>query len=205
MKLGVRRYENSNGNLTPAGKKRYAKEQYKQANKAYSKAWNRASNYSSRHPIGQFTNKKKKAESDKRWDEAMELAKKANEAKKAYKSEKKEYKKSLNKAYDDIRKSESLGSKMTYSDATYRKAAKNMVNKGMSQEKAVSKAKVEAWRNTGIAAAGMFMYANKDKIISGVSNIANQRAMQRANKSLAKIGTLTYEKVAGNVYKQVMK
>ena len=69
-----------------------AKNNYKQANKAYSKAYNSAYNYSSMHPIGQFVSKKKKAESDRRWKEAYKTAAKAEQSKALYKAEKKAYK-----------------------------------------------------------------------------------------------------------------
>lgn len=117
----------------------------------------------------------------------------------------KAHKKAINKAYDNVRKSESIGSRMTYSSATYRKAAKNMINKGMDQKTAVSKAKVAAWRNTGIAAASAFIYANRDKIYSGVKKYANAKARQRANAGLARIGTMKLAKVAGNVYEYKMR
>lgn len=117
----------------------------------------------------------------------------------------KAHKKAINKAYDNIRKSESIGSRMTYNSATYRKAAKNMVNKGMDQKTAVSKAKAAAWRNSGLAVAGTFLYANKDKLIGDVKKYANTRAMQKANAGLARIGTMKLTKVAGNVYEYRMR
>ena len=64
------------------------KKAYKQAKKEYSKAYNSAYGYSSRHPVGQFVSKKKKAESDKRWADAATAAKKERQAKDAYKAEK---------------------------------------------------------------------------------------------------------------------
>lgn len=64
------------------------KKAYKQAKKEYNKAYNSAYGYSSRHPVGQFVSKKKKAESDKRWADAATAAKKERQAKDAYKAEK---------------------------------------------------------------------------------------------------------------------
>lgn len=69
-----------------------AKQQYKSANKAYNKSFNKAYNYSSRHAIGQYTNKKKKAESNRRWDEAYDMAVERGKAKQQYKSAKAQYK-----------------------------------------------------------------------------------------------------------------
>lgn len=78
------------------------------------------------------------------------------------------HKQAIKKAYGNITKSESIGSRMSYNSATYRKAAKNMVNKGMDQKTAVSKAKATALKNTGLVVAGTFLYQNKDKLIGGV-------------------------------------
>ena len=46
---------------------------------------------------------------------------------------------------------------------------------------------------------------NSDKIVSGLNNYVNQRAMQKANATLARIGTMKLEKVAGDIYKYRMK
>lgn len=43
------------------------------------------------------------------------------------------------------------------------------------------------------------------KLSKAAVRYANQKAMQRANAGLARIGTLQYEKVAKNVYRTVMK
>lgn len=132
-------------------------------------------------------------------------AKKLKSARSAYKQEKTKNKQAINKAYNEIKASESVRSKLTYNSSTYKKAAKNMVNKGMDQKKAVSKAKVSAWRNTGIAVAGQILLANKNKILGGVKKYANAKATQRANAGLARIGTMKLVKVAGNVYEYRMK
>lgn len=118
---------------------------------------------------------------------------------------KRERKQAINDAYKTIKKSQSLGSRMTYNDATYKKAAKNMVDKGMDQKKAISNAKMSAWRNSGMAVAGSLLIANSDKIVSGIKKYANQKAIQRANAGLARIGTMKLVKVAGNVYEYKMK
>lgn len=123
----------------------------------------------------------------------------------AVREAKKAHKKAINKAYNDIIKKESIGIGNAYGNATYMKAAKNMVNKGMDQKTAVSKAKAAAWRNSGLAAAGLFLYVNKDKLIDGVKKYANARAMQKANAGLARIGTMKLVKVAGNVYEYRMR
>lgn len=71
-----------------------ARAAYKSAKKEYNRAYNKAYNYSSTHAISQYTNKKRRAESDRRWGDAYDKAKTANDAKTAYKQAKKEYKQS---------------------------------------------------------------------------------------------------------------
>lgn len=65
------------------------KQNYKDAKKAYNKAYRKAHNYSGRHFISQWTSKGVKAESNKRWDDAMNKAKQLDTAQKQYKAEKK--------------------------------------------------------------------------------------------------------------------
>ena len=69
-----------------------AKENYKKANRDYSKAYDKAYNYSSTHPVSQWSNGHKKAEADRRWSDAYNKGKRANQAKLEYKQAKKEYK-----------------------------------------------------------------------------------------------------------------
>lgn len=132
-------------------------------------------------------------------------------AKKVYKKEKENNKKAINEAYNKIQDSRTLTSKaassmgLNYNNATYRKAAKNMVNKGMDQKTAVSKAKMSAWENAGMMVAGSLLYSNRNKIVSSIKKYANQKAIQKANQGLARIGTFQLEKVAKNVYQEVMR
>lgn len=94
MKWGVRRFENKNGTLTPAGKRRYSddvyekKAAYKQAKKDYNKSFNKAYNKSvaAYSPI-----KKHRKANDERWDDAFKKAESANKAKADYKKAKKDY------------------------------------------------------------------------------------------------------------------
>ena len=95
MKWGVRRYQNPDGTLTSAGKKKYGKlgESYtkmKTAKKEYGKAYNKSYGYSARHPISQSFGKRKQ-ESDKRWKETISAANKYNKAKKEYESNLKDH------------------------------------------------------------------------------------------------------------------
>lgn len=89
MKWGVRRKR------TAAQEELYRKKMAsKDAKKAYNKSYNSAYNYSSRHMISQYTNKAKRAESDRRWNDATDKAKKANQAKTDYTNAKADYKNS---------------------------------------------------------------------------------------------------------------
>lgn len=92
MKWGVRKYQNADGSLTPAGEKRYgndpvgrAKLNVKSAKKEYNKSFNKAYNYSSTHMISQYVGKKAKAESDRRWNDATDKGNKLNKAEAQYK------------------------------------------------------------------------------------------------------------------------
>ena len=103
QKWGVRRYQNSDGTLTAAGKARYgtreafeAHQKLKQANKEYSKAFNNAYNHN--HPYS--LSKKRRLESQKRWDEAADKAEAYRNAKKNYKDAKDSYKKEAVKRYN---------------------------------------------------------------------------------------------------------
>lgn len=138
------------------------KAQYKQAKKAYNKAYNKAYSYSSRHTIGQFTNKNKKAESDRRWNDAYDKANTLDKAKTSYNQAKTERKDKINSAYRDIQKNTSLGEKLKYNDATRKKAAKYIVDRNMTMQDAKNKANADARRNTAIylGAIGAYTAAN---------------------------------------------
>lgn len=138
------------------------KAQYKQAKKDYNKAYNKAYSYSSRHTIGQFTNKKKKAESNRRWNDTYDKANAVEKAKTDYKQAKTERKDKINSTYRDIQKNTSLGEKLIYNDATRRKAAKYVVDRNMTMQDAKNKANADARRNTAIylGAIGAYTVAN---------------------------------------------
>ena len=129
-------------------------------------------------------------------------------AKSNYKSAKKAYKRS------EINSKSLSTAKQTYkrekkkNKTAIRKNQHEMrlmdLRKGMDKKTAISKAKVAAWRNSGIAVASAFVYANGDKIASSVKKYANAKARQRANAGLARTGTMKLTKVAGNVYEYKM-
>lgn len=178
------------------------KAEYKSAKKAYNKSFTKAYNKAA---AAYSPSKKHRVANDARWDQASKDAERVKSTKSAYKQAKKEQKQAINKAYKQISSTESRKIGFHYNSATYKKAAKNMVNKGMDQKTAVSKAKASAWRNTGLAIAGQVVYANRDKIASGFKKYANDKAMQKVNESLGKIGTMKLVKVAGDVYEYRMK
>lgn len=107
QKWGLRKYQNEDGSLTAAGREHYgygtessrskykqAKKDYKAAKKAYGKAFDDAFDYETRHPISTMTNKAKRAEANRRWDDAEAKEKVKDSAKEAYKQAKQEYKNS---------------------------------------------------------------------------------------------------------------
>ena len=129
------------------------KADYKSAKKAYNKSYNKAYNYSAHHPISQFTNKKKAAESDRRWNDAYDKADSVEKARLDYKQAKAERKQTINKTYRDMQKKASLGEKLTYNNATRKKAAKYVVDNNMTMAEANERAKSDAIRNTGLIVA----------------------------------------------------
>ena len=113
--------------------------------------------------------------------------------------------KAINREYKPIKSQDKKWYGNNYSDAVYTKAAKNVVKKGMDRNTALKKAKTSTRVNTGML-VGTYALAtigsmNADKI----QKYVNERSIQKANASLARIGTYTYEQVAGNVYNKVMK
>lgn len=167
MKWGVRRATSQLA--TSDTRKRFdsAKADYKQAKKDYNKAWDSAQKYTNRHPIGQFVSKKKKAESDRRWNDAIDKAEVANKAQAKYKKAKAERKTAINSAHNELNKNASRIDKMIYNDATRKKAAKYMVDNNMSMKEANERAKSDAKRNTAVilgaygAVAVASLYMNK--------------------------------------------
>ena len=104
QKWGVRRYQNPDGTLTAAGKARYgtveafeAKQNAKSAWKDYSRSFNKA--YYHNHPYSFF--KKRREETNARWEEAGNKADAYNKAKADYKSKKVSFKERRRLALED--------------------------------------------------------------------------------------------------------
>ena len=165
MKWGHRKAQSYSDSYN---KVKNTKAAYKAAKKTYTKDYNKAYNYSARHPVSQWSSKSgNKAEADRRWDKAIDSAKKQDSAKRAYKNAKKANREAISKTQRERHKQASLGEKFMYNEATRRKAAKYVVNNNMSISEANKKAKGEAMRNTaillgayGIAVAGKAIYDN---------------------------------------------
>ena len=166
MKWGVRRYQKKDGSLTPAGRSRYAtdvadkKAAYKAAKKEYSRSFNKA--YNKSYQAYSFS-KQKRIDNDKRWEKADSDAEKMFEARSEYKKAKKVRKQAVNDTTKTLNKQASFSEKLTYNNATRKKAAKYIVDNNMSVEAATKKAKGDAWRNTAIfvAAYGGVALASK--------------------------------------------
>ena len=99
---------------------------YKNAKKAYNKSFN-----------------------DARWAKTLVDANKLDSAKTDYKKAKSERKQQIKNTYKSLNKNASLGEKLTYNNATRKKAAKYVVDNGMTVEQAKSRANKDAIRNTG--------------------------------------------------------
>lgn len=93
MKWGVRRYQNTDGSLTAAGKRRYnggsvndARAKYKSAKKEFNKSFNAYNNR--RHQAYSFSAKKRKANTQ-RFEDAMKKGEVLRKAEQEYKTAKK--------------------------------------------------------------------------------------------------------------------
>lgn len=182
MKWGVRRYQNKDGSLTSAGKKRRktevseirskydkTKAARKQAEKQFSKDYNKAYNYSSRHPISQYISKKRKAESDSLWEKANKSYDNASKANKKYYEAKQERKNAINKQYKKIQKNATLKDKMLLNNAGRKAIAKYMVDNNMSMDEAKKKVNKQAVRNSLLLIGGSLLYG------AGIGYLINKK------------------------------
>lgn len=123
-------------------------------NKKYLESQNadrKAINYSDRHFVTQFTQAKRKRESDRLWDESFKKADAYDKAKKDFKQVKKERKEKLKESYKDIKRNSSIVEKVLYNTATRKKAAKYVTDHNMTIADAKKRANSDARRNTAIA------------------------------------------------------
>lgn len=112
MKWGIRRYQNEDGSLTPAGRKRYdsdvadlaeKKKTYKTAGDAYAKSFSKAHG---RSLAAYSPFKKHRKANDERWDDANTKAQELRNAKAAYKTAKKDFKRNGGKTVEKFLRKE---------------------------------------------------------------------------------------------------
>ena len=96
----------------PESELRTARSNLKNARKTYNKSYNDAYSYSQRHLISQYTNSKRRSESDARWDKANRDADAYNKASKEYKQVKSQKKAEFASARKDVSTSRSTGAKL---------------------------------------------------------------------------------------------
>lgn len=117
-----------------------AKQNYRNAKKAYSEAYNKASGFSSRHPITQFIKKSKNYEkSNKLWEDAYNKAEASNKAKKNIKDTKKMIK--VEKYRDRLAKRAKNQSDFYKEDAANNRSALNDLNKNGKKSEAYQNAR----------------------------------------------------------------
>lgn len=183
QKWGVRRFQKKDGSLTPAGKKRY----------------------------GETWGKEKELYSQ------YKTEKKAAGSRAERKAAKKRYESNLEDLYDKNYRMKGdnlegvLGTFNYYSDR-HNFGPKGVarindrMNAGDSYSKAYTKELVRT-TVTGYAVATAILAA--PAVATAATNsfkgYANEKAIQKAQKGLTRIGTFQYEHVAKNVYQKVMK
>lgn len=172
---GVRRYQNPDGSLTPAGKRRYgsvevanAHAAYKSANKQYSKSYH--DYYKTGRKLSSLLTKKGRADYDAKTKKMLSDADEVARTRSEYKSAKNEasrqkkydiaeakaYKAvseinrgtALLKARDKVDDAYSTAEKIIFNNHTRDKAAKFVVDNNMTVSEAKKKANKEAVRNT---------------------------------------------------------
>lgn len=179
MKWGIRRYQNTDGSLTAAGKKRYG----------YGKDGTQTTQGKQRQLTDTYRSNKKQATT--------------KEQKKALK---KQYSTDMNNTYNKKYSDVDRGSDQYLYGKKGVNRINDRMNKGDSYTKASLK---ELGRQTAAGyaiTAGIIAgsYGGM-KASLAIKKYANVKSMQKANSALAKIGTYQYEKVAKNVYRKVMK
>lgn len=198
MKWGRRRFQNQDGSLTPAGKKRYssdvgeAKATYKQAKKDYNKAFNSAYNKN----IGSFSPIKKHREaSTKRWEDAIDKAEAVNEAKANLKGAKAARK--IERKYDKVGKN--LGKADYYREKGEQSAQKHERNATVFDKQAKTYEsrgeyfKAEAARKAAdaIRARGSNTQAEQERVAAAYERLASkqtQKVSAYADKKRVDIG-----------------
>lgn len=152
-------------------------------------------------------------------DGSLNTSGKQRELKRTYKAEKKaassrnerkaaktRYRQGIEKTYN--KKYDSLNRAIDQQNIGKRGVNRinDRINRGESYAKASTKEYAKSYaKGMAISAALMASPYIANAAMKSISKYANTRAMQRANDGLAKIGTFQYERVAGEVYRKVMK
>ena len=152
-------------------------------------------------------------------DGSLNTSGKQKQIKDTYRSEKKaatsrsersaaksRYERALDRTYNK----EYSKNQRSYDMSQIGKGGVNRINDKMNAGKSYRRAQAEEYAKTIAKGMGITIgLMNSSKIanmaMSKASKYANTKAIQRANSSLARIGTFQYEKVAGDVYRIVMK
>lgn len=153
MKWGVRKKHDPVQTSDIRRKYDDAKAAKKTAKKAFNKSYNNAYRLSE-NGFANLVSKNHRAKRDAAWDDTYDKLDALDKAKADYKTAKKERSKAIQKTYKDIDSKASIGNRLTYNNATRKKAAQYVVDNNMSVAEATKKAQGEAWRNTAIFVAG---------------------------------------------------
>ena len=126
-------------------------DQAKANKKAARKAYNKAYDKYAANPLNAFTKK-----GTERWVDVIDKAKASNKADQEYKQAKKARKQAIKSTARDIERRANYKDKTVYNSATYKKAAKYVVDNNMTVAEATKKATGAAQRNTAafVAAYG---------------------------------------------------
>lgn len=198
MKWGIRRYQNKDGSLKPAGKKRYidkskveaAKKEYKESKQAYSKAYDKAYN-GSIGLISPFKEHRQNAEA--RWEDVEKKASEVKSAKKALRTAEEEYKgEKLKQSADEYRNKmlQKYTGKDPQKTAFYTNASDELIQQEFVRRQNVKKAVIAGAAVVGIGAACLIAYrmsANKQlQLLGKTDDIAEaaKNALKTASEDL---------------------
>lgn len=193
QKWGVRRYQNADGSLTNAGKRRYgsteafeAHQKYKAANKAYNKSFDKA--YWLNAPYSM--SKKRREASKKRWEDVYDKLTDLDSAKKEYRTEKgkSDLKKTLGKVNKE--REEVLSAREVSKAKLNAKMQKKIMSGKMTNEEAESRRKDYDY-TTDLVNKGYDRYA---------STIENFKTMKIASINDPSIKKSSEYKSAGKAY-----
>lgn len=204
MKWGVRRYQNKDGSLTRAGRRRQAelstsygekKDAYKTARKEFSKAYQ---DYDSKSNQAYSLSKRKREENRQRWNTVLEKEAQLKEAKKEYKKAKAERKQAiqtaekeytgekLKKSSDDYRNKMLLkyAGKDPQKVAFYTNASDELIQKEFMRRENVKKAVIAGAAVVGVGAACMIAYQmSAKKQLQGLGDKVTEDAAKKVLKT----------------------